>query len=168
MRGKWIFTYLKNWPSNLKYQFRFAKRPYFLTLNLTDTCNSHCIMCFFWKNKKRHNEITPEEIRTLLQQDTMKDLTVIALTGGEIFMRPDIPEIIDVIYDTTGVKPHFGTNGLFPSKLDSLMSTHGHKIGGVMISVDGLGDVHDTIRGKGTFAITMKAIHLLKTFNTWV
>lgn len=162
MRGKWIFDYLMKWPSYLKYQLRIAKRPYILTLNLTDTCNSRCIMCNFWKNKKRHDEITPQEIKELLEQDAMKDLKTIALTGGEIFMRPDIPEIIDVIYDTSGVKPHFGTNGLFPSKLDKLMETHGHKIGGVMISVDGIGDVHDIIRGKGTFDITMKAIRMLK------
>lgn len=162
MRGKWIFEYLRKWPGYLKYQLRKAQRPYFLTLNLTDTCNSRCIMCHFWKNKKRHDEITPQEIKALLQQDVMKDLTVIALTGGEIFMRPDIPEIIDVIYETTGVKPHFGTNGLFPGKLDTLMETHGPKIGGVMISVDGIGEIHDRIRGKGTFDITMKSIRLLR------
>lgn len=162
MRGKWIFKYLKEWPGYLKYQLRIAKRPYFLTLNLTNTCNSHCIMCNYWLNKKRENEITPQEIKELLQQDVMKDLKVIALTGGEIFMRPDIPEIIDIIYDTTGVKPHFGTNGLFLTKLDKLMTTHKPKIGGVMISVDGLGEVHDTIRGKGTFDITMKSVRLLK------
>src|SRR3989338_11400339 len=85
----------------------------------------------------------------------------------QIFMRQEIQEIIDFIYDTTGVKPHFGTNGLFPSKLDNLMATHRHKIGGVMISVDGLGEVHDKIRGKGTFDITMKAICMLKEkYNT--
>ena len=162
MRGKWIIEYLKNWPSYLKYQLRIARRPYFITFNLTETCNSRCIMCNFWKKKKRHDEITPQEIRKILQQDVMRDLKTIALTGGEIFMRPDIPEIIDAIYDTTGVKPHFGTNGLFPSKLDKLMETHRHKIGGVMVSIDGLGEVHDTIRGKGTFDITMKAIRMLK------
>ncbi len=162
MRGKWIFDYLREWPKYLKYQLRIAKRPYFLTINVTDTCNSRCIMCNFWKNKKRHDEITPEEIKQLLQQDVMKNLTVIALTGGEIFMRPDIPEIIDVIYDTTGVKPHFGTNGLFPSKLDTLIATRGHKIAGVMISVDGIGEVHDKIRGKGTFEMTMRSIRILK------
>jgi MoaA/NifB/PqqE/SkfB family radical SAM enzyme len=162
MRGKWIFEYLKKWPGYLKYQFRIAKRPYFITFNLTDTCNSRCIMCNFWKNKKRHDEITPDEIRKILQQDVMKDISMIALTGGEIFMRPDIPEIIDVIYETTGIKCHFGTNGLFPSKLDQLMATHGHKISGVMISVDGIGEIHDCIRGKGTFAITMKSIQMLR------
>jgi MoaA/NifB/PqqE/SkfB family radical SAM enzyme len=162
MRGMWIIDYLKKWPSYWKYQFRTAKRPYFITFNLTDTCNSKCIMCHFWKNKKRHNEITPDEIRKLLQQDVMKDLKVIGLTGGEIFMRPDIPEIIDAIYETSGVKPHIGTNGLFPSKLDKLLQTHKERLGGVMISVDGLGEVHDTIRGKGTFDITMKAIRICK------
>lgn len=162
MRGKWIIDYLKQWPSYWKYQLRIAKRPYFLTFNLTDTCNSRCIMCYFWKNKKRHDEITPEEIRQVLKQDVMKELKFIALTGGEIFMRPDIPEIIDAIYESSGVKPHFGTNGLFPTKLDKLMETHGNKIGGVMVSVDGIGEVHDKIRGKGTFEITMKAVRMLK------
>ncbi len=162
MRGKWIIDYLLKWPSYWKYQLRIAKRPYFITFNLTDTCNSRCVMCNFWKNKKKHNEITPDEIKELLQQDVMKDLSVIGLTGGEIFMRPDIPEIIDVIYDTTGIKPHFGTNGLFPSKLDQLITTRKHKISGVMVSVDGIGDIHDAIRGKGTFAITMKSIRMLR------
>jgi MoaA/NifB/PqqE/SkfB family radical SAM enzyme len=119
-------------------------------------------MCTFWKNKKRINEITPDEIRQMLQQDIMKELTTVALTGGEIFLRPDIAEIIDIIYETTGVKPHFGTNGLLPSKLDALLQNHKDKIGGIMISVDGIGDVHDAIRGKGTFAITMKTLTMLK------
>lgn len=162
MRFQWIIDYIIKWPSYLKYQLRIAKKPYIITLNLTDTCNSRCIMCNFWKNKKRHDEITVQEIKELLQQDAMKDLKVIALTGGEIFMRPDIPEIIDAIYDTTGVKPHFGTNGLFPSRLDHLIATRGNKIAGVMISVDGIGDVHDRIRGKGTFDITMKSVRMLK------
>ncbi len=162
MRGKWIFDYLFHWPQYLRYQLRIAKKPYFVTFNLTNVCNSRCIMCHFWKNKKRENEITSQEIKHILQQDVMKNVTGVALTGGEILMRPDIPEIIDVIYDTTGVKPHFGTNGLLPSKLDQLMATTKDKIGGVMISVDGVGEVHDRIRGKGTFEKTLKSINLLK------
>lgn len=166
MRGKWIFDYMLRWPGYLKYQLRIAKRPYFLTLNLTNRCNARCIMCTYWKNKKKENEITPGEIRDLLKQEVMKDLKYIALTGGEIFMRSDIPEIVDIIYETTGVKPHIATNGLFLKRLDSLLATRGNKISGVMISVDGIGKVHDKIRGKGTFDITMKSIrHVKEKYN---
>lgn len=162
MRGQWIFNYIFNWPTYLKYQLRIAKRPYLVTFNLTNLCNSRCIMCHFWKNKKRENEITPEEIKHILQQNAMKNITQVALTGGEILLRPDIPEIIDIIYETTGIKPHFGTNGLLPARLDHLIAAKKDKIGGVMISVDGVGDIHDRIRGKGTFDITMRSIKLLK------
>ncbi len=162
MQGQWIFNYILNWPTYLKYQLRIAKRPYFVTFNLTNVCNSRCIMCNFWKNKKRENEITPKEIKQILQQDVMKNVIMVGLTGGEILLRPDIPEIIDIIYDTKGIKPHFGTNGLLPSQLNQLMAAKKDKISGIMISVDGVGEVHDRIRGKGSFERTLKSIKLLK------
>lgn len=162
MKGKWIFDYIFHWPTYLRYQLRIAKQPYLVTFNLTNICNSRCIMCNFWKNKKRENEITPKEIKQILQQEVMKNITAVALTGGEILLRPDILEIIDIIYDTTGIKPHFGTNGLLPFKLDQLIAAKKDKIAGVMISVDGVGEIHESIRGKGTFDITMRSIKLLK------
>jgi len=162
MRGRWLINYMLKWPSYLKYQLRISKRPLLLIIMITERCNSRCVMCNFWKNKDKKDELTPEEIREVLKSPIMRDLQHIALTGGEIFMREDVDQIIDVIYDTTGIRPTIGTNGLCVERLDSLLSSRKEKIGGVMISIDGVGRVHDRIRGNGTFKRSMQSIKLLK------
>lgn len=153
---------MAKWPSYLKYQLRISNRPLLLTLVITNRCNSRCVMCSFWKNKDSRNEITPAEIREVLKNPIMKSLQHISLTGGEIFMRDDVERIVDVIYEVTGIRPTIGTNGLYMAKLDSLLSSRKDRIGGVMISIDGVGKVHDMVRGKGTFKRSMESVRLVK------
>ena len=161
MRGKWIVNYMLKFPSYVKYKLRIAKRPYFLDIILTENCNGRCVMCNYWK-KKSNEEITPGEIREFLRHDLMKGLKTIAITGGEIFMRKDISEVIDIVYKEKEIRPILGTNGLFPKLLNSLLKEKKHKIAGVMVSVDGVGEVHDRVRGKGTFDITMKSLEIIR------
>lgn len=111
---------------------------------ITYNCNSRCVMCDIWKIKG-FPELDPREYEKLPQ--TLRDINI---SGGEPFLRTDIPDIIQVI--TKRVPPArmvISTNGFMPTLIERQMK----KILeikpdiGVAISVDGYGDMHEKIRG---------------------
>ena len=65
--------------------------PEDLLLVLTYRCNSRCVMCGIWEgDQSGKGELTPEEYRRILP-DTLRDIN---LTGGEVFLRNDLPEVL--------------------------------------------------------------------------
>ena len=80
------------------------------------------------------------------------------LTGGEIFLRPDIDEILDAV--VTGWRRlallHFPTNGFLTDRIVASaqrIASHGPGQTVITVSVDGNEELNDDIRGiKGGFA----------------
>ncbi len=64
--------------------------PFKITLALTDRCDCRCAGCFIWKKPKGH-EITPGEVARVLAG--VPTIRWVNLTGGEPFLRDDVPEI---------------------------------------------------------------------------
>jgi len=67
-----------------------STRPFKITLALTDRCDCRCAGCFIWK-KAKGREITPAEVEHVLAD--VPSLRWVNLTGGEPFLRDDIPQI---------------------------------------------------------------------------
>jgi len=164
-KGKWIVDYFKNFFLRLvEYKLGMSSDPIECFIIVTQNCNSKCIMCNYWMNNEK-NEITVEQLRKILHSPSLKRLKSIALTGGEPLLRKDLPEIIKAVYEETGVKPTLATNGLFPVLLDNLLETHKQYLCGVTMSFDGVGDVHNKIRGKMNFEVAMKSLNVIKKHN---
>jgi len=94
-------------------------------------------------------------------------LKTINLTGGEPFLRDDLPEIVYYVKSACPAsKIIISTNGLQPSRIGLLLREvlkYDPKVG-VGISVDGVGKMHDAMRGvKGAFDKAMKTLDLSKT-----
>lgn len=71
-------------------------RPTDASIILTYRCPMRCVMCNIWKNPtKRTEELKAEDLRSLPQ------LKFINLTGGEPFIREDLPEIVEECYKHT-------------------------------------------------------------------
>lgn len=161
-KGKWLVDYfIKQFPTFIKYKLGISNKPIDLMLVITQNCNSKCIMCDYWKNNEK-NELSVDELKKLLSSDIMSDLKNITLTGGEILLRQDIGDIIKAVYDTKGIKPNLGTNGMLYMVLDRLLETHKQYIGGVSLSFDGIGEVSNKVRGDKTFELAMKSVEVLK------
>ena len=67
-----------------------AKRTLYGTVIVTYRCNAKCNMCDCWRDPSR-----PEEE---IQMDTIRKLPEMAftnITGGEPFIRRDLPEIVE-------------------------------------------------------------------------
>ena len=67
-----------------------SRRPFKITLALTDRCDCRCTGCFIWK-KAKGREITPDEVERLLSD--MPSIRWLNLTGGEPFLRDDLPAV---------------------------------------------------------------------------
>lgn len=107
---------------------------------VTYRCNARCVMCDIWK-KKGTPEMAPEDYRRL--PPSLKEINV---SGGEPLLRKDLAAVIGVMRQTCpGVRIIVSTNGLLPEKLDELLGAV--KGVAVRVSLDGIGGLHDEIRG---------------------
>jgi radical SAM protein with 4Fe4S-binding SPASM domain len=142
------------------------------TINLEPTvvCNMHCKMCWWWgekgigydlvKNKDTMitNQLTKDEIFKLV--DSVSGMKPsFYLSGGEQFTRKDTIETIEYIANK-GMPIIMTDNGTMidDSTLKRLSKTRRLTIN---FSLDGPKDVHDAIRGEGSYETTTKTIRRL-------
>ena len=147
----------------------FWKRsPLQLTFFLTRRCNARCPFCFYLSDDNLSAEDRPElsldEIKKI--SPSMGKLLWLAFSGGEIFLRDDIVEIAKVFYKNN--RPSiilFPTNGLMTDvikeKIETVLKHCSQSTIAVKLSLEGPENVHDSIRGKGSFHRTIKTYEAL-------
>src|SRR6185295_9117345 len=90
--------------------------PLKLNLCLTYWCQYKCKTCNIWQRKPT-DELSTDEIIALVSENP--DVNWVDLTGGEIFLRPDIDEVLEAI--VTGWRRlailHFPTNGFLTDRI---------------------------------------------------
>jgi radical SAM protein with 4Fe4S-binding SPASM domain len=140
--------------------------PLKLNLCLTYWCQYRCKTCNIWQ-RKPVDELTTDEILALVRENP--DVAWLDLTGGEIFLRPDIEAVLEGI--VAGWRRlavlHFPTNGFLTDKIVRAV----RKIAGrgpartiVTVSLDGDEALNDEIRGiKGGFARQVETFKALRT-----
>lgn len=124
--------------------------PYRLTFALTNRCQARCAMCEIWK-KPAGDELSLEEITSIFRN--ARRFSWINLTGGEIFLRPDISNIMHAVIEESPdlYLMNFPTNGLLSEEIvaavDDILSITRLPRLIVTVSLDGPREVHDRIRG---------------------
>lgn len=152
---------------------KFRKYNYYITgkiyptncmLVITNRCNFKCISCNYWKNKGP-DILTLEDIKNIFSSPILSKLYTIGITGGEPLLRQDLGEIIEIIYQYTGLKPHINSNMSMPNVLDILLQKHKDKIGGIHASIDPQ-EIHNEVRGrKDAYQKLMESIEVIKKHN---
>ena len=116
---------LSNLVANVAYAKILKKRrPIFLGLYITNTCNLRCSYCFHnvedrYDDKSRPD---PKTLEIFRQVDEMYDLGTrwIFLLGGEPIVHKDIGNIVKYITDK-GILLHIFTNGIMvPKRFDQI------------------------------------------------
>lgn len=116
-----------------------ARRELYGTVIVTYRCNAHCNMCDCFKDPtKPSEEITLDDIRKL------PDMAFTNITGGEPFIRQDIPEIVEELYKKSN-RIVISTNGYFKDRIIDLCKRF-PKVG-IRVSIEGLQKTNDAIRG---------------------
>lgn len=146
-KSKVILNSIRNsFPLPAKYR---RKKLTHVTWELTNLCNSKCDMCHIWANKDNSNELNLQDIENIFSRKDMRHIQSIIFTGGEVFIRDDIFEIISIINKyNPSVHIALSTNGLLPEKVINVSKKcidNNYDIS-VGISLDGIGDIHDKRR----------------------
>ncbi len=123
-----------------------------LYIFLTNQCNARCKHCFFIDELGFvPGELTLADYEKLAP--TIPPLKKITLTGGEAILHPQCREIIEVLgRETRAERLTLISNGFLPGKLEALCAgiLEDARIPGILdilISLDGLEETHNTIRG---------------------
>jgi MoaA/NifB/PqqE/SkfB family radical SAM enzyme len=136
------------------------KVPNDLVLAITYNCNSRCRMCNIWKMEQML-------VLDLAEYEKLPaTLHEVNITGGEPFLSSNLIAIIKILVaKNPQVRIIISTNGfateLIKSKIKEILTIKPDI--GVGISLDGMGQVHDQIRGiPGGFQKVMNTIAVLK------
>ena len=151
--------------SLLKSTMSRPAAPLKLNLCLTYWCQYRCKTCNIWQRKPT-DELTTDEVFALVRENP--GVTWTDLTGGEIFLRPDIDEILNAV--VTGWKRlallHFPTNGFLTDRIVrsvERISGRGPAMTVVTVSLDGDEATNDDIRGiKGGFKRQVETFNALR------
>jgi MoaA/NifB/PqqE/SkfB family radical SAM enzyme len=154
----------KIFPKTLAYRAARARlvrapAPMTLTFSITNACQSRCKTCNIWRLYPDHlqdprDELTIDEFERIFA--SIGPLYFFNFSGGEPFLRPDMPEIAELAVEY--LKPailHTPTNAIATDRvlghtrriLEMLRARGLRTPFTVKPSLDGLGCQHDEIRG---------------------
>lgn len=152
------YTYIDN-----KREKTFSA-PLKISMNLTKKCNLRCIQCFSNSGVYSKNELTTKQMYKLFDDMLKNGTFYICLGGGEPFTREDLFEILEY-----GKQKQLAisivTNSLLLTK-DKLLKLNHMDLDYLWVSLEGLKENHDKLRGEGTFDKTIKKLKLIKKYYT--
>lgn len=134
-----------------------------LWIYYTLACNLNCKHCLVSAGKGLKNELNTEEIKNLVDESIKLGVRRFYITGGEPFIKNDIFEIIRYITKVKKRELVILTNAtLFDdNKISELKKVMGPKLV-LQVSLEGPNaEIHDKLRGKGSFDKAVKGIKRL-------
>ncbi|MHA1704730.1 MAG: radical SAM protein [Promethearchaeota archaeon] len=144
---------------NKMFNKKMTKSPISIQIELTKKCNLNCFYCGINEliKKEDKQELDTQEWKNLLHR--LKEIQVfdISLTGGEIFLRDDIFEILEVAKKNNFPTIRLTSNGTLINKTIANKLKNLNFLN-IEISIDGDRNTHDQIRGKGSFDRVIKGI----------
>lgn len=140
-----------------------AASPEQILLFVTARCDLRCRHCFYLDTiESGLEEFSLDEIQAV--STTMGSFSFLTVTGGEPFLRRDLPRICQTFSRNNEVRRiSIPTNGQDPERIVSLTAETLERCLDsevtVKISIDGPPEVHDAIRGRrGAFAQAMRTL----------
>ncbi|NUP88765.1 MAG: radical SAM protein [Candidatus Sumerlaeia bacterium] len=132
--------------------------PIDVVLAVTYRCNARCVMCDIWK------DYPPDVLRPEDYERLPTTLKYVNVSGGEPFLRPDLPEIIEVVLQRSPrAQVVISSNGFLPRRVHDQMAriVKFYPRIGIGFSVDGLSEMHHRIRGiAGGFERLMESLRI--------
>ncbi len=135
---------------------------------VSNRCNGRCTTCNIWKMDPRPDPTTAQITGFFKEnRETLRNLKFIQLTGGEPFLRDNLPAIALAVHEAAPkCMIWLPTNGLLPKKIHEttmeLLRQTDKPLIGVTISLDGEGEAHDIQRGiNGSYKKALRTLKLL-------
>lgn len=128
-------------------------------LHVTKACNLNCTYCYFSAHKPMAGEMSTDEFSVLWPQLVALRPAKVVLTGGEPLVRGDLFELLQGLRDADPdhhLKRCLNTNGhlVTPELARRLVGLADE----VRVSLDGLRERNDALRGPGNFDAAFRAL----------
>lgn len=144
-------------------------KPRVLQMPVTSRCNSRCITCKVWCTPDK-SDMDAVVLKEALQDKFFSRVEVVGINGGEPSLYKDTDGLLDALFVLKRLKRlHVISNALLSARLLAMMKTIKQRCSErqvvvyLTISMDGVGDVHDEVRGvKGAFARSSDTLTALR------
>lgn len=134
----------------------YIPKPVFSAVRVTHRCNARCLTCIFWKENKKSDELSPQIIEAFYKDKLFSELEMLTLSGGEATLRDDLADIAEAVLKSCrnlkGIT--LCTNGFDNRRviravqnLLKLAQSRDNMRLYVSVSLDGVGQLHEKIRG---------------------
>ena len=136
----------------------FKNVPIYVQFYITARCNLTCKQCNIIYANSDVREVTLDEVKKIADNFAKLGVAIILLTGGEPFVREDLPEIIQAFEDR-GIHVRMQTNGLATEAQIHKAIEYGGK--DISVSLDSLNpQMQEDINGgfKGTWERALKSV----------
>jgi MoaA/NifB/PqqE/SkfB family radical SAM enzyme len=139
-------------------------RPMQVEWLMTYECNFRCPTCTDVRRPKSKNTLVFPKIKEVIDQMSDWGVRRLGLSGGEPLMRKELLLQTLRYANSRGIYTRFVTNGFF---LDREILLEYSQVGGghIILSIDGMGEVHDSIRSKGSFDKLINTLDIIETLD---
>jgi len=137
---------------------RKVKLPTHATLIITNRCNLNCIFCYTNSNTLNYRELKTNQWKQIISKLADIPIFQLYIGGGEPFIRPDCVELLNFAHELNLIITT-STNGSYLSeKIINKLPNSLH----FQVSIHGLKNTHDNIKGSQNFDCAMHAARLIK------
>ena len=133
----------------------------YLEFQLTDRCNLRCRHCYVGDGL--HQDFPVEKIFTVLKEFEETQGLRLLLSGGEPLLHPHFWKMNEVLREYSFRSVLLSNGTLITRETARKLLVHE-----AQLSLDGMKEGHESIRGEGTFKKTLQAIDNLQEDNIWV
>lgn len=132
-------------------------------LHITRECNLRCTYCYSSSGIPMRNELSSQELARLWGEIAALQPEKVIFTGGEPLSRPDLVDLLGGLRQVDPerrIRSCLNTNGILVTQAvaDRL---HG-LVDEVRISLDGMRERNDRLRGHGSFDAAIRALGILQ------
>ena len=120
---------------------------YNVSFEITYRCNLECQHCFNKSNDSAYIGLSKDDVLTLIKELAEAKVKNVYLTGGEPTKYPYFIEAVSEFHKH-GIEVILATNGYDIKHHLKFIQENISPKSGVYISIDGLSDVHNSLRGK--------------------
>jgi SynChlorMet cassette radical SAM/SPASM protein ScmE len=139
--------------------------PQSVDISITGKCNLHCPYCFYANEMQSRQDLPTKQWLSFFEELGRLAVRDVCLSGGEIFTRPDLWDLIDGII-ANRMQYSMLTNGTMITEKTLVSFETGKRrkrLKSIQVSIDGsCPEIHDKSRGMGSFNKAAKGLRLLK------
>jgi len=146
--------------ANIIIKSKLSNKPVPLAIRwqLTHRCTSKCKYCNIWRTKSE--ELTTKQIFSVINELAKMGTQRISFSGGEPMLRRDIGQILDYC-NRRGISTGMNSTGRFVKE----RITELKNLDLIKLSLDGPEEIHDVIRGKGSYKAVIEAVNTAQKNN---